>query len=162
MGWTVRPSPPANVGALFTLQRSAFVDEAMAYGTPDVPRLTETYPEFVSALNERVVLEAIADDGRVVGAICGWVEGPVGRFERLMAAPDARRRGIGSALVARIEDELERRGAARVEIDVGAIVTANIAFYERCGYARLRARRPVAFPDVELVVMGKRLRPTGR
>jgi len=38
-------------GELFTLQRASFVDEAMAYGTPQVPTLTETFDAFRSRID---------------------------------------------------------------------------------------------------------------
>ena len=60
--------------------------------------------------------------------------------------PDRQRRGIGSALVRRVEAALEALGCPKLNLQVRASNAAVVAFYERLGYA-----------VEERVSMGKRL-----
>ena len=52
-----------DIGAVFTLQRAAFVDEARLYDTPFVPALDETLDELTARLDQSESLVAV-DEGR--------------------------------------------------------------------------------------------------
>src|SRR5687768_2022572 len=104
---TVRPIRPDDAGEVLTLQRAAFVQEAQIYGTPQLPPLTQTLYELEAELAEN--LGCVAVDGtRIVGAVRARRDGELLLVGRLTIAPDQQGRGIGTRLLAAVEE----RGAA--------------------------------------------------
>ena len=55
-------------------------------------------------------------------------------IKRMYVRPAARRRGIAVALLAALEDEARRLGAARIVLETGTAQPEAIALYERRGY----------------------------
>ena len=51
---TVRPIRPEDAGEVLTLQRAAFVQEALIYGTPEMPPLTQTLEELEAELRDNL------------------------------------------------------------------------------------------------------------
>jgi ribosomal protein S18 acetylase RimI-like enzyme len=85
-------------------------------------------------------------DGAVVGTVMGGYDGHRGWVYALAVKPEHQRRGIGSALLRRLEEALAARGCLKVNLQVRASNAGVIAFYTKLGY------------DVEeRVSMGKRL-----
>jgi GNAT superfamily N-acetyltransferase len=81
--------------------------------------------------SEHLLIEA-HEDGRYLGGLqarCGvdWVY-----VELLAVDEDARRRGVGGALLARLEDEARARGMTGVWLDTFTFQAPG--FYERQGY----------------------------
>src|SRR5689334_4489539 len=86
------------------------------------------------------VLAFLAGDPAVAVAVLTlrpnvWYDGPVALLDELYVVPDVRGRGIGSALLTAAEDEVRRRGAEVVEINVDGDDVDARRFYERHGYA---------------------------
>jgi ribosomal protein S18 acetylase RimI-like enzyme len=67
----------------------------------------------------------------------------------LAVAPDARGRGVGSALMARVETEACRRGAARLALDVSRANAGGRAFYARLGFVETPPAGATAFLRLE-------------
>ncbi len=89
----------------------------------------------------------VADvEGTVAGTVMGGYDGHRGWVYAVAVRPEQRRRGIGTALVRRLEKALAARGCLKVNLQVRATNAAVVAFYERLGYA-----------VEERVSMGKRL-----
>lgn len=153
----LRQAEAADHGAIFTLQRASFVDEARLYGTPHVPALDET----LEALTERLSRSTswVAEvDGRIVGAVSlrsYRLGGP--DIERLMVAPDMRGQGIASVLLAVAEDHARSLGQERVQLIVGDLAEANRAIYEHLGWRHVSTEPLEAFPDVIVHTMAKAL-----
>lgn len=84
--------------------------------------------------------------GIVVGTAMGGYDGHRGWVYAVAVAPEYRRRGIGSALLRRIEALLTDLGCPKVNLQVLASNHAAVAFYETLGYG-----------VEERVSMGKRL-----
>lgn len=78
-------------------------------------------------------------DGVAIG--CGGVELLDGFAEvkRMYTADTARRRGVGAALMARIEAEARDAGAPLLRLETGVLQPEAIALYERNGF---QAREP--------------------
>jgi ribosomal protein S18 acetylase RimI-like enzyme len=76
-------------------------------------------------------------EGRVVGTLLAGHDGRRGFLHHLAVAPDCRRRGLGSALVARSLAELRAAGMARCHLFLVADNAAGRAFWESLGW-RLR------------------------
>src|SRR5436190_1499248 len=87
-------------------------------------------------------------DGALVGTVMGGYDGHRGWVYSLAVSPRARRRGIGTALMRHIEQELARRGCPKINLQVLATNAATVAFYQKLGYA-----------IEERVSMGKLLEP---
>jgi ribosomal protein S18 acetylase RimI-like enzyme len=85
-------------------------------------------------------------NGDVVGTVMGGYDGHRGWIYSVAVKPAHRRRGIGAALIRRMESALTRRGCLKVNLQVRASNAQVVEFYEKLGY------------DVEeRVSMGKRL-----
>lgn len=65
---------------------------------------------------------------------------PICRVTALVVAPEARGRGVGSALIARLEREARGRGAVQLEVTTAEQRGDAHEFYERLGFEQ-RPRR---------------------
>ena len=68
-----------------------------------------------------------------------WCDGPVALVDELYVAPEARGRGLGSALLVAAESFTRERGGRLVEIAVDGADTDAHRFYERRGYTSTEA-----------------------
>jgi GNAT superfamily N-acetyltransferase len=101
-------------------------------------------PEVLAARLRRLlagteVIAFLAGDPAVAVALLTlrpnvWYDGPVGLVDELYVTPEARGRGIGSALLAAVESFTRERGGGLVEIAVDGADTDARRFYERHGY----------------------------
>jgi ribosomal protein S18 acetylase RimI-like enzyme len=85
-------------------------------------------------------------EGAVVGTVMGGYDGHRGWVYSVAVEARHRRRGIGAALLRRLEAALCERGCLKVNLQVRASNAGVIAFYEKLGYG-----------VEERVSMGKRL-----
>jgi GNAT superfamily N-acetyltransferase len=77
-------------------------------------------------------------DGRAVG--CGAVrvlEAGVGEIKRMFVRPEARRRGVARAVLAKLEETARERGFYTLRLETGARQPEAIALYETHGYYRI-------------------------
>jgi ribosomal protein S18 acetylase RimI-like enzyme len=89
----------------------------------------------------------VADvDGAAVGTVMGGYDGHRGWIYSVAVKPQYRRRGIGAALIRRLEAALSQRGCLKVNLQIRAANDQVVAFYEKLGYV-----------VEERVSMGKRL-----
>jgi GNAT superfamily N-acetyltransferase len=118
------------VAALEALQRGASMiwdsDRDWLLANPDAIEVP------VEAIDERRVRVAVDASGRRLGfSLVLPVEAGACELDGLFVAPDAMRRGIGSALVGDAAERARVGGAVRMD------VTANdnaLRFYERAGF----------------------------
>ena len=122
-----------DAGEVLTLQRAAFVQEALIYGTPDMPPLTQTLDELVHELHENLGLVALVGP-RMVGAVRARLDGSLMLIGRLAIAPDRQGDGIGSRLLGAVEERGRRAGADEAELFTGSLSEANLRLYESLGY----------------------------
>jgi len=105
-----------------------------------------------------VVLET--DEG-IVGYAGLDHGGEVADVMTIAVAPAGRGRGLGSRLLAELEDRARRRGAAYLMLEVRADNTAARGLYARSGFAELAVRRRYYQPgDVDALVLRKPLYPS--
>ena len=95
---------------------------------------------------ERDLLFVAVSDGAVIGTVMGGYDGHRGWVYSVAVRPPERRKGVGTALLRRLEEALAARGCLKVNLQVRASNAGVVAFYERLGYA-----------VEERVSMGKRL-----
>jgi GNAT superfamily N-acetyltransferase len=143
-----------DAGEVLTLQRAAFVQEALIYGTPDMPPLTQTLDELVHELHENLGLVALVGP-RMVGAVRARLDGSLMLIGRLAIAPDRQGDGIGSRLLGAVEERGRRAGADEAELFTGSLSEANLRLYEREGY--VETQRVPGDDGIEQVFLRKRL-----
>jgi ribosomal protein S18 acetylase RimI-like enzyme len=141
-----------DAGELLTVQRAAFVSEALIYGSVDMPPLTQTLDELEAELRESDGWVARVD-GRLVGAIRSRESEGLLLIGRIAIAPDMQGFGIGRALLDAAESH---SGAEEAELFTGSLSEANIRLYERCGY--VETERVDQGDGVQEVYLRKRLR----
>ncbi|MEV6298199.1 GNAT family N-acetyltransferase [Actinoplanes sp. NPDC051861] len=125
--------PSKDLAELVVLQRCCWVAEALTNETLDIPALRETHAEVLDWATTWEVL-VVRLGHRLVGAVRGRQEDRDWQVGRLMVAPDLSGRGIGSALLALIEDAAPD-AVARYTLFTGARSRRNVQIYERAGYA---------------------------
>ncbi|MEI3845662.1 MULTISPECIES: GNAT family N-acetyltransferase [unclassified Microbacterium] len=151
---TVRPIRPDDAGEVMTLQRAAFVQEALIYGTPEMPPLTQTLEEVESELHENIGCVAL-DGPRMVGAVRARLDGSLLLVGRIAIAPDRAGEGIGTTLLAAVERRGAEAGATEAELFTGSLSEANLRLYEREGY--VETERVQGDDGTEQVFLRKRL-----
>jgi GNAT superfamily N-acetyltransferase len=146
----------SEAGEILTLQRAAYLSEALLYDDVRLPPLQQTLAELEHEFTvpSSVVMTALLGP-RLVGSVRATraVEDPtVWRIGRLIVAPDLQRRGIGSRLLAAIE------GAAPTDVETFTLFTgdrseANLGLYRRRGY--VESGRETVRPGLSLVHLDK-------
>lgn len=135
-----------------------------AYGTVDGIVLSDGYAADLRDVADRVtgatVLVAV-EDARVLGTVTlvedpasRWSEGLVtGEFgiRMLGVAPDARGRGIGTALLRACLDRAREAGAVRAVLHSTESMTEAHRIYTRAGFRRVPERDVVFSPDFSIM-----------
>jgi len=73
-------------------------------------------------------------EGHVVCAVMGGYDGFRGWVYHLAVAPAHRRKGLGSALMAAVEDRLRALGCPKINLQVRASNAEVVSFYRSLGY----------------------------
>jgi len=155
---TIRDIRIDDAGEVMTLQRAAFVSEALIYGDPDMPPLTQTLAEVAGELNEN--LGCVAQRGsRMVGAVRARIADGLLLIGRLAIAPDVQGGGVGSRLLDAVERRGAHAGATEAELFTGSLSEANIRLYKRLGYRE--SERVQEGDGIEQVFLRKSLRSLG-
>jgi len=131
--FSVRPIQVDDAGQVLTVQRAAFVQEALIYGTADMPPLTQTLDELKAELVDNLGLVAV-EGSRIVGAVRARRGVDLLLVGRLVIAPDLQGHGIGSRLLAAVEDRGRSSGCREAELFTGSLSEANLRLYESRGY----------------------------
>lgn len=90
-------------------------------------------------------------DGKVMATAMAGFDGHRGWVNYLAVAESYRRRGLGRALMERVEELLKDIGCPKLNIQVRSTNAAVLAFYERLGYTQ-----------DQTISLGKRLIPDGQ
>jgi ribosomal protein S18 acetylase RimI-like enzyme len=123
----IRPYHESDQASVIALWKSVF-----AYGAAhnDPARVIE------HKLAEQRELFFVAEaNGSVIGTVMGGYDGHRGWIYSLAVKPEARRRGIGSALMKHVERQLALRGCPKINLQVLSTNAATVAFYKKLGYA---------------------------
>ncbi|MET0297802.1 MAG: GNAT family N-acetyltransferase [Microbacterium sp.] len=129
----IRPIAATDAGQVLTLQRAAFVQEALIYGDPDMPALTQSLESLAAELDENLGCVAVIDE-RIVGAARARAAGDLLLVGRIAIAPDQQGDGIGTDLLDAVEKRGRDAGCREAELFTGSFSEANIALYEHLGY----------------------------
>jgi len=130
---SIRPVRAEDAGEVLTLQRAAFVQEALIYDSVQMPALTQTLAELEAELVDN--LGCVAQIGeRTVGAVRARRDGELLLVGRLVIAPDLQGAGIGSRLLAVVEERGREVGCRVAELFTGSLSEANLRLYTKLGY----------------------------
>jgi ribosomal protein S18 acetylase RimI-like enzyme len=123
----IRPFEEADAAAVIALWRSVF-----AYPAPhnDPARIIRD-----KLTVQRELFFVARLDGALVGTVMGGYDGHRGWVYSLAVEPQARRRGVGTALMTHVERELALRGCPKVNLQVLATNASTVEFYRKLGYA---------------------------
>ncbi|WP_336630979.1 MULTISPECIES: GNAT family N-acetyltransferase [unclassified Microbacterium] len=130
---TIRPIVPDDAGQVLTIQRAAFVAEALIYGDPDMAPLTQTLDEVAFELRDNLGCVAVRGE-RIVGAARAVASGDLLLVGRIAIAPDEQGEGVGPRLLEALEARGAARGCRQAELFTGSLSRQNIDLYERLGY----------------------------
>ena len=121
----IRPYRDEDLPAVVGLWRAAFPD-APPWNEPtaDIARKLEVQREFF--------VVAIADD-EIVGTAMAGYDGHRGWVYSLAVGPEHRRRGIGTALMRRVERDLAGLGCPKLNLQVRGANREVVRFYESLG-----------------------------
>lgn len=129
----ILPIRPEDAGETLTLQRAAFVQEALIYDSVQMPPLTQSLDELRAELVENLGCVA-REGGRMLGAVRAQRDGDLLLIGRIAIAPDVQGRGIGSRLLQAVEARGLEVGCREAELFTGSLSEANLRLYEREGY----------------------------
>jgi GNAT superfamily N-acetyltransferase len=137
----VRAATSADIPAALELVRSYWDFEGI--GGFDAPRIGRVLQRLVGDSPYGAMWVATHQatlTGYLIVVLVMSVEhrGLMGEIDEFFVQPQARSHGVGAQLLAAAEADLERRGAVRLQLQIGAGNARGRAFYERHGYA-LRA-----------------------
>lgn len=89
-------------------------------------------------------------DGELVGALIGTIDQNQGYIYRIAIHPDARRRGVGKALVQAVEKRFQQRKVTRVWVAGDEHNKAAMPLYEAMGYGANQIMK--AFQNLSILV----------
>ena len=98
--------------------------------------LSDTPEEISRKLKRDPDLFLVAEDeAQVVGAVLGGFDGRRGMVYHLAVTPEARGRGLGTALMAELESRLKAKGCRKYYLLVTHDNTDVTDFYQRLGWS---------------------------
>ncbi|MGH3094859.1 MAG: GNAT family N-acetyltransferase [Streptosporangiales bacterium] len=139
---TIRPIRPEELGQVGDLTARVYVDAGFL--TPESPYLTQLR-DAARRARAAELLVAVDGTGAVVGSVTYVVHGGdyaelagpgEGEFRMLVVAPEARKQGIGEALVRACLDRARAAGCTAMRLSTQAEMTDAHRLYERVGFAR--------------------------
>lgn len=74
------------------------------------------------------------ENKQIIGSVLGLFNGKRGWIYHLAIHPHYQRRGYGTLLYKKAEEELKKRGAQRLNLGVLYTNLKILPFYEKCGY----------------------------
>lgn len=161
MEYEILDAQPADAPDILALQRLGYRSEAELYGDWTIAPLTQTLDELQEEFTRLTLLKAVArnaaPDSPLAGTVrAGLVDG-VCHIGRLVVHPERQRQGLGSALLAAIEERFPQ--ALRYALFTGSRSEGNLRLYRRHGYLPMRTQEGA--PGLCLVFLEKpgRARP---
>lgn len=147
---TIEDALVADAVELLALQKLAYQSEAELYADYGIPPLTQTVEEMEAEFGDHVVLKAAANR-QIIGSVRARTESGTCHVGRLIVHPRFQNRGIGTRLMAAIEERFPH--AQRFELFTGHRSIRNLHLYRKLGYRPFR-RQPLS-DQVELVFLEK-------
>ncbi len=151
----IEPSGVDDAGEILTLQRAAFVAEALPYDSVRHPALLQSLDELVAELATWTAVKAVLGS-RLVGTVRTVVQRDALHVRRLATVPDLQGRGIARALLRHVEVTAPS-AVRRFVLNTGDLNDAALRLYQHIGYTR--THREVVDERLTLVHLEKVRRP---
>jgi ribosomal protein S18 acetylase RimI-like enzyme len=151
MDWVITTAEEHDAGEIMTVQRAAYVSEALLYDTTRLSALSEPMEAILKSVAAGEALVAKMGS-RIVGAVRGVRKDDECHVERLVVAPDMQGRGIGAALLSAVEQH-SNKGVRWFVLHTGDRSQANISLYRKVGYTE--THREFVAETLSLVHMAK-------
>jgi GNAT superfamily N-acetyltransferase len=146
----IRPATAGDVEPVRHVVDAAYRHYIARIGKPPGPMLDD-YAQRI-ADQQTWVLE---DDGRIIGILV-LEQGASGLLlDNIAVHPDSQGKGVGRALIGFAEAEALRRGLAEIHLYTHALMTENVALYQRIGFVETHR---VSEKGYDRVYMAKRPR----
>jgi len=139
---------------LLALQKIAYQSEAEIYGDDSLPALQQSLDDLQNDLARMVFIKAVVN-GKIIGAVRGYVEGPTAYLRRVVVHPYFRRRGIGRRLLDEIEQAFPE--VTRFEAKTGHQSKRNLYQLTKRGYTEFKTE-PFT-PAITWVCLQKERKP---
>ena len=139
----LRPAVPADVETVQTIVTAAYAHDVPRIGRKPGPMLADYH----QAVNDGHVWVA-RDDEQAVGLLVLVPEPDHLLLENIAVTPAAQGQGVGSWLLAFVEDEARRLGLPEVRLYTHEAMVENIALYGRRGYAETHREEEHGFRRV--------------
>jgi len=156
----IRPAVETDISAMVAIERASFSDPWTAAAIASTLRYDHMR---VLVAEERGVGagEGGGDGaGRPLGYVVAMVAGTEGEIADLAVSPDARRRGIGRALIDRLLADLEAEGVTAVFLEVRESNRAARALYESRAFRGVGRRRGYyRLPPEDALLLKRELGP---
>ena len=143
--WSISRATADDAAAILAVQYQAYRPEAALYGNVTLPPQVETVDELKGAFATHVILKGVVE-GAIVGSVRARAVDGTCHIGRLVVAPAYQGRGLGSALLAAIEEVFADVG--RFALFTGHKSLRNLGLYARRGYVEFHRR-----PDGEAVTL---------
>lgn len=116
---------------ILQIQKIAYLSQAKIHNDCTISPLTETLEELIADFKQKLILKATKDHV-IAGSIRGLSKEATCYIGRLSVHPEYQNKGIGTTLIAKIEEEFF--DCNRFELFTGSKSHDNIRLYERLGY----------------------------
>ena len=142
---------------ILALQKVSYQSEAEIYGDDSLPALQQTLEDLQSDFERMVFIKAVVN-GKIIGAVRGYVEGQTAHLRRVVVHPYFRRRGIGRRLLDEIEQAFPE--VTRFEAKTGHQSKRNLYQLGKRGYQVFKTE-PFT-PAITWVCLRKERKPAVR
>lgn len=123
---------------ILDLQYLAYQSEAKLFSDPNIPPLRQTLAEVESEYEKGVVLKAVDENNTIIGSVRAYYDNDTVYIGKLMVHPEKQGQGIGTQLLAAIENEYPQQ---RYELFTSSKSKKNIELYEKSGYKIFREKQ---------------------
>jgi GNAT superfamily N-acetyltransferase len=125
--FTVGPADQKDAAEILALQRLAYQSKAEIYNDWSIPPLTQSLDSLLAEFATSSMLKAMSGT-HLIGSVRAKITDGVCAIGRLIVHPEFQGQGIGSQLLAAIEDM--HTVAAKYELFTGSKSEANIRLYQ--------------------------------
>jgi len=146
----VVPAEIHEAGEILKLQYLCYRSEAAIYDDYSIPPLTQTLESMREDFALYQILVAKNESG-IVGSVRSRTTSTTCHIGRLMVHPRLRRKGLGTNLMLRVEEEFS--DALRYELFTGHRSDGNLSLYGHLGYREFK--RDVISATITLVYLEK-------
>lgn len=128
---TISKADKNDMQEILDLQYLAYQSEARLLNNYDIPPLKQSLVEVEIEWAEGTVLKAVDTCSRIIGSVRGRADGETLYIGKLIVHPDMQGQGIGSSLLAELENAHLQK---RYELFTSTQSARNIKLYSRAGY----------------------------